>query len=224
MTQVDYGAIIFDNDGVIVDSEIIHISVEMELLAELGLHYEYKSYLNRFVGSSNSDFYKMLNDDSTAMTGRELPENFSDILKSRVWPRMTKELKLIAGIEALVDAIDVPFAIASSAPLESIYSKLDMVGLIEVFESNIYSAEQVTKGKPEPDLFLHVARQLNVAPSECIVIEDSILGVTAALAADMTAIGFVGGSHADENLIFRLREAGAIFVVQSHRELLECLN
>ncbi|MXO89626.1 HAD family hydrolase [Pontixanthobacter aquaemixtae] len=223
MNLADCGAIIFDSDGVLVDSEIIHIAVEQELLAELGLHYKIETYLSRFVGLSNPDFYSQLASDYAARIGGEFPPDFGQRLQKRIEPRIEAELQPIAGVVQLVEAFAGRVAVASSAPIERLTRKLEITGLISHFTPHVYSVDHVKKGKPAPDLFLHAAEQIGVQPERCAVIEDSVNGVMAARAAGMTPIGFVGGGHADSGLRDRLLANGAMFVVSSHNEIIKLL-
>jgi beta-phosphoglucomutase-like phosphatase (HAD superfamily) len=212
-------AVIFDSDGVLVDSEVIHIAVERELLAELGLHYDYPTYLSRFVGLSNTDFRAALQADYSALGLGTFPEDFGDRLNAHTWPRMEAELAPIEGVSRLVEVLKGKVAVGSSAPIERLRKKLTLTALIGLFDPHIYSVDHVDHGKPAPDLFLHAAQQLGAAPHSCAVIEDSVNGLKAAKAAGMFAIGFVGGSHADDGLAARLKEAGADMIADSHDEI-----
>ncbi|MBV7266220.1 HAD family hydrolase [Erythrobacter ani] len=219
MTLSGIEAIIFDCDGVLVDSEVIHIAVERELLAEDGLRYSDEEYLTRFVGLSNPDFHRELRGDYLSRADREFPYDFEERLQSRLWPRVERELKAITGVSELVDAFSGSVAVASSSPPDRLSKKLTMTGLADLFAPHIYSAEQVDRGKPSPDLFLFAAAALGVSPGRCAVIEDSLHGITAAKRAGMRAIGFVGGAHADVGLRARLLHGGAQFVVSGHDEV-----
>lgn len=217
-------AIIFDCDGVLVDSEVIHIAAELELLAHLGLVYEREAYLTRFVGLSNADFLAELRSDYAKLSGDEFPSNFGSQLEQIVWPRIEAELEAIDGIADLVCAFGGKVAVGSSSPYHELVRKLEITGLQSLFAPHIYSADHVKAGKPAPDLFLHSAAQLDVDPGRCLVVEDSVHGVLAAIAAGMTPIGFVGGGHCDAGLEQRLLANGAEVVVTHHTEILALLN
>lgn len=219
MSPPDVDAIIFDNDGVLVDSEIIHVEVERELLGEIGLNYSYEDYMSRFVGLSPKDFEAELSDDHEYVFGRPFPDSFRDDLKKRVWPRIEAELKALPGAANLVARAGRPTAVASSATADRLQRKLEITGLRELFDPHIYSSQMVPNGKPAPDLFLHAASKVGIAPDRCMVIEDSMNGVRAGRAANMFTVGFTGGSHADAGLAERLLKAGAHLVVASHDEL-----
>jgi beta-phosphoglucomutase-like phosphatase (HAD superfamily) len=212
-------AIIFDCDGVLVDSEVIHIGAELELLTHLGLHYEREAYLTRFVGLSNADFHAELRSDYARLIGGEFPSDFRSTLENIAWPRIEAELTAIDGVPELVESIAGKVAVGSSSTYHKLMKKLEITGLQSLFAPHIYSAEQVKAGKPAPDLFLHSAMQLGVDPSRCLVVEDSVHGVIAARAAGMTPIGFVGGGHCDEGLEQRLLANGAKAVVAHHSQI-----
>ena len=212
-------AIIFDNDGVLVDSEVILIAEERQLLAEMGLEYSDQAYTSKFVGLSRNDFYSELAKDFKSRSLGEFPNDFGDRLRNRVWPRIDAELKAIEGAKELVAKFGGRAAVASSAVLNRLTHKLKITNLFDLFSPHIYSSEQVKHGKPQPDLFLHAASKLGVDPSNCMVIEDSENGVRAGRSAGMLTVGFTGGSHVDEAHGERLLMAGAHFVVDSHMEI-----
>ncbi|EAQ29696.1 hypothetical protein NAP1_02950 [Erythrobacter sp. NAP1] len=215
----EFDAIIFDSDGVLVDSEIIHITVERELLAKMGLEYDLTEYLTRFVGLSNPDFYAELRSDHASRVGGDLPSDFGDKLQEKIWERVQVELLPISGVPSLIEAFGGKVAVGSSAPFDRLTKKLKIAGLFDLLAPHIYSADHVENGKPAPDLFLHAAKQTSTAPAKCVVIEDSVNGVRAAKAAGMTAIGFTGGGHCDAGLEQRLMANGADTVVSSHAML-----
>lgn len=220
MRKLDIDALIFDNDGVVVDSEIIHVSAEREFLAELGLHYEHEVYLSKFVGLSLTDYYSTLTVDYLHATGKPLPNEFGAELRKRVWPRIERELQPLPGVRAVAAYFPDAIAVASSAPIERVIRKLEIVELHDLFAPHVYSAEQVQNGKPAPDLFMFAAAELGFAPSRCAVIEDSVHGIRAAKSAGMIAIGFDGGGHADVGLRARLSDAGADLIINAHTEIL----
>ena len=224
MNLSDYEAIIFDCDGVLVDSEVIHIAVEQELLADLGLTYDHQTYLSRFVGLSNADFYSQLESDFASRVGGVFPPDFGQRLQEHLWPKIEAELQPIDGVAQLVEAFRGKVAVGSSAPIEKLTKKLAISGLTSLFSPHIYSVDHVKNGKPEPDLFLYAARQLDVQPERCVVIEDSVNGTLAAQAANMTTIGFIGGGHADAGLGDRLKANGASFIASSHFEIMVLIS
>jgi HAD superfamily hydrolase (TIGR01509 family) len=206
-------AVIFDCDGVLVDSEIIAVEVERALLAEHGLHYEKPDFIARFMGMSDNAFYAALASDSRERLNRDLPEDFRARVNAGKRAISEKSLAPIAGVEDAIAALRHPKAVASSSQTHQLDYKLRRTGLWDHFAPHIYSADHVTHAKPAPDLFLHAARALGIAPQGCLVIEDSVNGVKAGLAAGMRVWGFSGGGHMDDTSSARLMQAGAERVV-----------
>ncbi|MEH6696891.1 MAG: HAD-IA family hydrolase [Hyphomonas sp.] len=220
MTTHPYEALIFDCDGVLVDSEAIHVAVEMELLREMGLAYEWDAYLSRFVGLGVPEFHAALAEDYAALGQGPFPDDFGSRLHGRAWPRIESELTALPGAAALAGRFEGPCAVASSSITPKLRRKLALTGLSNTFAPHIYSADQVTRGKPAPDLFLFAADRIKTDPATCLVLEDSVHGVTSALAAGMTAFGFTGGGHADSGLSARLLAAGATATFPSHAAIM----
>ena len=214
-----FSAIIFDCDGVLVDSEVIYHEVEMEHLARIGLEYEPVEYQRRFMGLNTDDFLAELDRDHQARKDAPLPADFGTALREDSIARLRNELRIIDGIEAVIAGFAGPKAVATSSAPDTLEIKLEVTGLKRHFDPHIYHAVQVARGKPAPDLFLMAAQKLGAEPSGCLVIEDSVNGVKGGLAAGMTVWGFAGGGHADTGLAQRLREAGAHDVFFSHADL-----
>ncbi|MDB6098497.1 MAG: haloacid dehalogenase [Gammaproteobacteria bacterium] len=191
-------AVIFDCDGVLVDSEIIAHRIEIEVLAELGLDYEPDAFKARFMGMSDKALRAALELDAQARLGRSILDDLK-ILHARYWQALEAELLPVAGVHDAIDAVRGLKAVASSSTERGLERKLRKTGLWSRFAPHIYSAEHVTHAKPAPDLFLLAARELGVAAENCLVIEDSVNGVLAAQAAGMTVWGFMGGAHMDAN-------------------------
>jgi beta-phosphoglucomutase-like phosphatase (HAD superfamily) len=202
-------AVIFDCDGVLVDSEILALEVELVLLAEQGLHFEREEYVTRFMGLSYQDFHQTIDQEARRSLGGPISGSFRDDLATRLRQTMIARLTQVPGAGAAVARTPLPKAVASSSTREGLERKLRQVGLWEYFAPHVYSADHVTHAKPAPDLFLHAARALGVAPGECLVLEDSINGVIAARRAGMPVWGFLGGGHAHDGLGTRLTDAGA---------------
>ncbi|TDI60625.1 MAG: HAD family hydrolase [Alphaproteobacteria bacterium] len=217
-------SIIFDCDGVLVNSEVIHISVERKYLTQIGLEYSDAEYQSRFVGLTNPDFYRELERDYAALNKGTLPSDIEASIRSESWARFETELVAIDGIHDLLDQLKGPTAVASSSSLRSLHQKLKMTGLFERLDPHIYSGEQVAKGKPAPDLFLFAAQNLGVSPTDCIVVEDSVNGVRSGLAAGMEVWGFTGGGHGDDGLHDRLQQAGAHKVLPTFTEVSQLLS
>lgn len=197
--------VIFDCDGVLIDSEMIACRADASLLTELGFATTVEDVLDRYVGLSA----RAMIADIEARHGRPLPADFAQRLRERIETAFERELAPMPGIEALLANRPLPCCVASSSSLPLLAHALALVGLYESFAPHIFSASQVARGKPAPDLFLFAAQAMGAAPAECIVVEDSLVGVQAGVAAGMQVIGFVGGSHCRDGQAARLTGAGA---------------
>lgn len=202
-------AIIFDCDGVLMNSEAIYISTEVALLAEIGLTYEPTDYQSRFVGLSNRDFVAALQADCAMRGLGPFPDDFDARRAAECQRRFATELRAVDGLARFLEGMRGPRAVASSSLPDSLARKLAMTGLTGHFAPHVYSSAQVRRGKPAPDLFLMAAERIGAAPQDCIAIEDSANGVIAGCAAGMEVWGFTGGGHADAGLAGRLEGAGA---------------
>ena len=211
-------AVIFDCDGVLVDSEVIAHAVEIAVLAEIGLDYDSHDFIERFMGRSDKAFFELLDADSRARLGRPIADETRGAMKDRYRSEIAARLTEVEGALAAIKACRLPKAVASSSAMRGLESKLKKVGHWNHFAPHIYSAEHVTHSKPAPDLFLLAAKALDVSPQECLVIEDSVNGVTAGIAAGMRVWGFSGGGHMTDRLAARLREAGAERVLANWAE------
>jgi HAD superfamily hydrolase (TIGR01509 family) len=180
--------VIFDCDGVLVDSEPISIRVDAAVLDELGMPLSEQEIIDRFVGRSPSVMRQAIE----GHLGRPLPEDWIARNRSRYREAYERELQPIDGIDAALDAISARTCVASSSEPAELAFKLKLTGLYERFAGRIFSAVEVRNGKPAPDLFLHAAERLGVAPAACVVVEDSQYGVQAARAAGMGALGYAG--------------------------------
>ena len=181
--------IIFDCDGVLVDSEVISIGIDQSLLAELGWNISQNEVVSRFVGRSHEHFIKVVEEH----IGRKLPDDW-DVPYQRIYREaLTRNLQPIQGITDALDLITNPTCVASNGSHEKMRFTLGLTGLLPRFEGRIFSASDVSHGKPAPDLFLHVSKVLGFPPEQCLVVEDSVAGVEAALAAEMKVIAYAGG-------------------------------
>jgi HAD superfamily hydrolase (TIGR01509 family) len=181
--------IIFDCDGVLVDSEVIANAVMADAITELGWPVTTGYCLERFKGSHFDSVMAAIEQE----TGRCLSESWLPELRARTEVVFRQELKPVAGIHELLDLLEnhgVPSCVASQGPHEKMAVTLEITRLKPRFEGRIFSAYEVERGKPHPDLFLHAARSMGHAPERCVVIEDSPLGVQAARAAGMKAFGY----------------------------------
>lgn len=206
-------AVIFDCDGVLVDSEIIAVRAELRALEELGLTYDEDEYVHRHLGTTVDAFFKALEEDHQEAYGRPLPEGFTARLLQDTKDEMDAALEAVPGVHDAVTAVEGPVAVASSSGLARLKFKLEKTDLFQFFDPHIYSGEQVSRGKPAPDLFLFTADNLGIDAAQCIAIEDSVNGVKSAKGAGMTVIGFTGGSHCRPSHGNYLAEAGATVVI-----------
>jgi HAD superfamily hydrolase (TIGR01509 family) len=188
--------VIFDCDGVLVDSEPIAVRIDVEMLAEVGLTMSEEEVIERFVGRSP----EVILAETEARLGRAVPEGWFDRGEARLRELYATELKPVPGIAEALEAIADPVCVASSSAPDNVRYKLELTGLYERFAGRIFSAAEVANGKPAPDLFLHAASRMGASPSECVVIEDSRYGVEAARAAGMDVFGFAGGLTAAQVL------------------------
>ena len=186
--------IIFDCDGVLVDSEPISISVLVELITKGGGSITEEVGYAAFLGKSMATIRGLIEADH----GMVMSELHLDEMREMLHARFRAELKPIKGIAETLQALTCKKCVASSSQLERIRLSLELTGIRQLLEPHIFSSSMVSRGKPAPDLFLHAAKSMGVAPEHCLVIEDSPAGIMAAKAAGMRVFGFVGGSHAEK--------------------------
>jgi HAD superfamily hydrolase (TIGR01509 family) len=206
--------IIFDCNGVLVDSEQIAAAVAAEELTRVGVPITAELVTRYFFGRRPSDMFAAVE----AATKRKLPTNFAVIVAAATLKRLRAELRAMPHAAHALTWLRGPKCVASSSPPDRIRASLETTGLARFFDF-LFSASDVANGKPAPDLFLHAASRMGVQAADCIVVEDSPAGVTAATAAGMAAIGFVGGSHAGGLLGEQLLAAGARTIVADLRHL-----
>ncbi len=219
MPPASLAAVIFDCDGVLVNSEEIVIAVERRLLAEVGLAFEPGEYMARFTGLSYDDYFLALDAERRSRIGEGMPPDVFERIKDESHAAVERDLQAVDGITDLLDGLGLPRAVASSSLPGDLARKLDITDLARHFEPHVYSTRLVENGKPAPDIFLYAAERLAAEPAACIVVEDSVNGVRAAVDAGMTAWGFTGGGHADDALADRLHAAGAAEVFDSHHRI-----
>jgi HAD superfamily hydrolase (TIGR01509 family) len=204
------GLIIFDCDGVLIDSEIFANRAWLEVFAELGHDLDLDDFMQRYVGISSKDVRADLD-----QRHGPLPPDLEARITTRRRALFERHLKPMPGIEHLLAALDVPVCVASGSAPERLEHSLGLTGLLPFFPDRVFSATMVAHGKPAPDLFLFAAEQCGVAAGRCLVVEDSVPGVQAAVAAGMTVIGFVGGAHCQEGHEERLLTHGASRVIEN---------
>jgi HAD superfamily hydrolase (TIGR01509 family) len=192
MADNEIRLVIFDCDGVLVDSEPISVSVLVKAMNDLGVQITEEEVYGRFLGKSLATVIETMKSQYQVHAGDE----FLEQIRTDLYARFRRALKPIDGVGAAISALGIPCCVASSSQVERIRLSLTVTGLIDKLP-NIFSASMVKNGKPAPDLFLHAARQMHVDPKNCVVIEDSPAGIEAAKAAGMTVFAFTGGSHAN---------------------------
>ncbi len=200
--------VIFDCDGVLVDSEPISNRLLADELTKAGLPTTYEEARTRYVGLSMASCMQLFEEQ----LGRPLPETWLENLQRKTFERLAADVQPVAGVEDLIQYVQdqgISTCVASSGGLDKISLTLTTTGLIRYFEPHVFSASMVARGKPHPDLFLHAAEQMKVTPAHTLVIEDSVPGVTAAKAAGMLPLAYAGDPHADE---VALEDAGGTVI------------
>lgn len=183
--------IIFDCDGVLIDSEVISARTLIIDLARHGVVVDRPYVARHFLGRS----FPMVRAAIVERLGVDLPEGFEDEYRARLFAAFETELVAMAGAADMLAALKVPFCLATSSSPLRLARSLEIVGLDHVFKGRSFTASEVAHGKPAPDLFLHAAKQMAVDPRHCAVLEDSPTGLAAAVAAGMQVWRFTGGSH-----------------------------
>jgi HAD superfamily hydrolase (TIGR01509 family) len=181
--------VVFDCDGVLVDSERVAVGVDQRVLADLGWALGTDEIVERFMGGTTAAFKAAVEEH----LGRALPETWESPYEAWYEQAFVDELVAVDGVEEALDGLDVPTCVASNGPHRKLERTLGLTGLAHRFEGRVFSADDVVHGKPAPDLYLHAAEVLGVDPSRCVVVEDSRPGTTAALAAGMRVLGYAGG-------------------------------
>ncbi len=211
------GAVIFDCDGVLVDSERLMNREFSAMLTELGLPYTAEETTRSFMGRSMKSCLQIVE----TQLGRPVPDDFVAELDQRAYAVFAQSLTPVPGVESVLDALDragTPYAVASSGSHEKMQTTLGITGLWPRLSGRITSATEVAHGKPAPDVFLLAAERLRIVPRECVVIEDSLLGIEAALAAGMRVVGFAAMIDATA-----MHSAGATWVAHTMPEVLQLL-
>jgi HAD superfamily hydrolase (TIGR01509 family) len=180
--------VIFDCDGVLVDSEPLSNRILAERLTAIGLPTTTEDSIRDYMGRS----WKSDQEVIERRLGRPLPDGWVDAYHAEVFAAFERELEPVPGIAAALDAIDLPTCVASSSAHPRIRTALRATGLLERFDGRIFSSTDVEHGKPAPDLFLHAAAAMGAEPGRCVVVEDAPAGVQAGLAAGMTVLGYAG--------------------------------
>jgi len=196
----DWELVIFDCDGVLVDSETISNRILAGLLAELGLPLGFEATREAFVGRSMSGCLQIIE----RRLGRAVPEDFVRTYNARSFAEFEKHLKPVPGVGEVLQRMRYPICVASSASHEKMRTTLGVTGLLSHFRGRMFSATEVGRGKPDPALFLHAAQRMGAEPRRCAVVEDTVVGVQAGRAAGMSVFGFASAGDAEA-----LHDAGA---------------
>lgn len=209
--------IIFDCDGVLIDSEILSARVDSEILAEFGYEISPEELAFKFAGLTTERIFQLVE----AEIGRPVPEKLIARAKVETDRKLKAEVLPIPGVQEMLDALDDPRCICSNSRPERLEVSLIKAGLWDRFRPYVFSAQAVRegRGKPSPDVFLHAAEAFETDPADAIVIEDSVAGVTGGVAAGMRVIGFTGASHTWPGHGEVLMEAGALTVIKRMTQL-----
>lgn len=212
---------IFDCDGVLIDSEIISATVTAEILNDEGIAMTAEEVTSRFAGLASGEMEAILSEETGLPVSGRIKERIQAEFDRRI-----VHVKAVPGVAELLDTLDGARCVGSNADSAYLKKALTSAGLYDRFKPYVFSAGEVgtRKGKPDPNVFLHAAQELGVAPSDTIVIEDSFAGVSAAVRAGMRAIGFTGGAHSWPGHAEALMEAGAETVVRRHSDILAVIE
>jgi HAD superfamily hydrolase (TIGR01509 family) len=214
MTRAPFALVIFDCDGVLVDSELITNRIFASMLNELGIPVTLEDMFEQFVGRSMAACLEKI----AGLLGRPVPEDFVHQYQVRTNAALQSDLKVVPGIEAVLDQIKMPYCVASSGSREKMKTTLGITGLLPRFKGKIFSVTEVARGKPFPDVFLYAAAKSGAVTSECVVVEDTPTGVAAGVAAGMKVYGYCALTPQH-----RLQEAGAHYTFDSMSKLARLL-
>lgn len=187
--------VIFDCDGVVIDSEVLSARVLIDMLSDLNINIDMHYVQQYFLGCS----FKSVSEKIALAFDVNLPEQFENDYRHTLITLFTEQLQPTAGIKNILLNLNVPFCIATSSSLQRTQKALSAVKFDSLFK-HIFTSEQVSLGKPAPDLFLHAAQQMGVSPQNCLVIEDSSAGIQAAISANMQVMHYFGGKHLDNGV------------------------
>ncbi|MGQ0510641.1 MAG: HAD family hydrolase [Betaproteobacteria bacterium] len=187
------GLVIFDCDGVLVDSEPLANRVLHELLASLGLRMPLEEVMRSYIGRTRQGCVALTEEK----LGRPVPATFVADWNALLFETFRRELQPVRGVKDLIGRLAGPFCVASNSSADRVRVALGATGLLERFEGRVFTADEVARPKPAPDLFLYAARTMGFQPAHCTVVEDSATGVRAAMDAGMTVLAYAGAGHAD---------------------------
>jgi len=199
--MIGYKCIIFDSDGVLVDSETLSARVFQEMAREVGLDLDFETAVEKFAGISMKENLQFIQENIQG----SLPENFEREFRQRTYEVFKTDLKAVEGVHDLIKKLQCPFCVASSGPAEKIRLNLELVNLLDYFEERIYSSYDIDRWKPDPGIFLHAAEEMGFTPEQCVVIEDSASGIRAAISG-----GFMVFALAREKRRSHFEQLGAV--------------
>lgn len=188
---MDVGLVIFDCDGVLIDSEVISARMLVQSLSDLGVQIDLPYVAQHFLGRS----YPTVMTQIRREFGLDLPEDFEDHYRTQLLAAFDRDLAIMPGVRRVIERLGVPYCVATSSSPRRVEQSLRLVGLEHLLGPHLFTSTMVARGKPAPDLFYHAAQVMGVQPRRCLVIEDSLNGVRAGLAAGMVVWRFTGGSH-----------------------------
>jgi HAD superfamily hydrolase (TIGR01509 family) len=214
---VESGAklVIFDCDGVLVDSEPIAARVASDVMTQLGFPVTADELMSRFAGLSASAVTRALE----RAHNRQAPHDVDELRRRKIMQALARDLLPLKGVAQALEDLDAAMCVASSSHPERIALALRVTGLARFFGENVFSSTMVANGKPAPDLFLHAAACMSMRIESCVVVEDSVAGVQAGRAANMRVLGFCGGGHCGPGHAERLVMMGAHMVFDDMRDL-----
>lgn len=213
-----FDAVIFDCDGVLADTEGVAEEVALRMLAAEGLRYTPEDS-QRFVGLAGPVWARLVEQDALDRLGRPLPPGTMAQVSAAITAAILAGVRAIPGAVEAVKTIHLPKGVASSSPTHELHAKLRALGIWDDLAPHIHGGDDVAHAKPAPDLYLRAANGFGVAPGACLVIEDSVPGVTAGVSAGMTVWGFMGGPHLPPGHRARLAGAGAAAFFSDMAEL-----
>lgn len=208
-------AVIFDCDGVLVETEAIYQQAQHKFLDELGVKYDPYDYVEKFMGMPEESQMPAL----TSLYGDIFPDGYRQQVLQYCHDQMDVAMDIVSGAEDFIKNLRVPFSVASSSDIDLLDHKMRRVGFYPLFAPHIYSTDLVSRGKPFPDLFLHAAKGMNIEPKDILVIEDSPNGVKAALTAGMKVIALGAGRHCGGRHKDIMLATGAHDYASSYKEL-----
>lgn len=207
--------VIFDCDGVLIDSEWLACRAEAEVFSELGAEVTPQHVLEHYVGLNDEAMFALFEEQF----GIPLPDDFVERHAKRLFPLFERELEPVAGVPDLLESLPLGKSVASNSAVHRLEFTLGLTGLLGQFGGHIYSAEHVARPKPAPDLLLHVLEQTGASAGACVLIEDGASGTRAARELGIPVLGFTGGRHCTPNTEEKLRAAGAAEIFDDMREL-----